>query len=116
AIAVPLARRARPSGHVDANLWASFAYFAAIGIGFMLAEIALLMRLSLALGNPAYSLMIVLSSLVGAAGLGALVSDRLPIAERPGCLLFPLLLAGVLVAIELAWPASTLARAPQATR
>jgi hypothetical protein len=116
AIALPLARRARPARRVDASLWAAFAYFAAIGAGFMLAEIALLMRLSLILGNPAHSLMIVLSSLVGAAGLGSLVSDRLPLSERPWCLLFPLVLAAVLVAVALGWPAAQLSAAPSGLR
>lgn len=116
AIAWPLARRARPSGHVDKTLWAAFAYFAAIGIGFMLAEIALLMRLSLVLGNPAYSLMVVLASLVGAAGLGSLLSDRLPLARRPWCFVYPLLLAGVLAALSLAWPSSTLSGASEGAR
>jgi spermidine synthase len=116
AIVLPLWRRARPARRVDASLWAAFAYFAAIGVGFMLAEIALLMRLSLILGNPAHSLMIVLASLVGAAGLGALVSDRLPLATRPWCFLFPLLLAAVLVAVALGWPASWLAAASSTLR
>lgn len=111
AIALPLARRARPSGHVDTSLWAALAYFAAIGVGFMLAEIALLMRLSLVLGNPAYSLMVVLASLVGAAGAGAWISDRLPLARRPWCFVFPIVLALVLIALAKLWPEAALARA-----
>jgi hypothetical protein len=116
AIALPLARRARPSGHVDRKLWASLLYFAAIGVGFMLAEIALLMRLSLVLGNPAYSLMVVLASLVGAAGAGALISDRLPLARRPWCFVFPVVLAGVLLALAELWPGAQLSGASSAGR
>jgi hypothetical protein len=111
AIALPLARRARPSGRADRSLWAALAYFSAIGVGFMLAEIALLMRLSLVLGNPAYSLMVVLASLVGAAGVGALISDRLPLARRPWCFVFPIVLAAVLIALAKLWPEAALSRA-----
>jgi hypothetical protein len=116
AIVLPLWRRARPARRVDAGLWAAFAYFAAIGAGFMLAEIALLMRLSLILGNPAHSLMIVLASLVGAAGLGSLVSDRLPLARRPWCLVFPPVLSAVLAVVALGWPAAWLSGASSAAR
>jgi hypothetical protein len=66
-IALPLARRARPAGRSNKSLWAALGYFAAIGVGFMLAEIALLQRLTLVLGHPSYSLMVVLASLIGAA-------------------------------------------------
>ena len=79
-------------------------WFAAIGVGFMLAEIALLQRLSLVLGHPTYSLLVVLSSLVGAAGLGSLLSDRLPLDRAPICFVYPVVLAAVLAAIALAWP------------
>lgn len=118
AIVFPLLRRARPQGHVDRRLVAGLAYFATIGVGFMLAEIALLQRLSLVLGHPVYSLLVVLASLVGAAGLGSLASDRLPLARRPWCYVYPLVLAAVLLAIALGWDAMAagMAGAPTATR
>jgi hypothetical protein len=104
AIVLPLFRRARPAGHVSGTLWAALCYFAAIGVGFMLAEIALLQRLSLVLGHPTYSLLVVLSSLVGAAGIGSLVSDRLPLDRAPACYVYPVVLALVLTAVALFWP------------
>jgi hypothetical protein len=58
------------------------AYFILIGAGFMCAEIGLLQRLSVFLGRPAYSLSIVLFSVILATGLGSLASDRLPLNTR----------------------------------
>jgi hypothetical protein len=100
----PLARRARPRQRHGRRLFAAFGYFAAIGVGFMLAEIALLQRLTLVLGHPSFSLMVVLASLVGFAGLGALLSDRLPLDRGVYSLAFPVVLASWLVAIALVWP------------
>lgn len=55
------------------------AWFALIGAGFMFIEIALLQRLSVYLGHPAYALGIVLFSLVLSTGIGSLICDRLPL-------------------------------------
>jgi hypothetical protein len=117
-IGLPLARRARPAGRSNRSLWAALAYFAAIGIGFMLAEIALLQRLTLVLGHPSYSLMVVLASLVGAAGVGSLLSDRLPLTRAPYCYVFPLALVLLLAALALSWHsiAPRFMAAPTATR
>ncbi|MBE7486293.1 MAG: hypothetical protein HS104_40780 [Polyangiaceae bacterium] len=103
AIALPLRSRARPEGRVDRRLVAALCYFALIGVGFMLAEIALLQRLSLVLGHPSYSLMVVLASLVSAMGVGSFISDRLPLDEKPWCYLYPVVLALLLGAVALGW-------------
>ncbi len=58
-------------------------YFSAIGMGFMLAEIALLQRFSVYLGHPIYSLSVCLFSLILASGIGSLVSDRIKL-NSPG--------------------------------
>src|SRR5215218_6168323 len=52
------------------------AYFGLIGMGFMMAEIALLQRMSVFLGHPVYALSIVLFSLILSTGLGSLASER----------------------------------------
>ncbi len=49
-------------------------YFAALGLGFILLEIAILQRFVLFLGNPTYSLSIVLFSLLVFTGMGSLLS------------------------------------------
>ena len=56
---------------------AGSVYFSLIGMGFMLAEIALLERFSVYLGHPIYSLGVCLSGLILSSGLGSLTSDRL---------------------------------------
>ena len=52
-------------------------YFIGIGLGFMLAEMGMMQQLSIFLGQPIYSLAVVLAGLILAAGLGSLASDRL---------------------------------------
>jgi hypothetical protein len=51
-------------------------YFAAIGLGFMLIEISQLQRLTIFLGHPAYSLSVVLFSLLVSSGIGSLSTAR----------------------------------------
>jgi hypothetical protein len=57
-------------------------YFSLIGMGFMLAEIALLQYFSVYLGHPIYSLGVCLFSLILASGLGSLASDWLKLNTR----------------------------------
>jgi hypothetical protein len=57
-------------------------YFSLIGMGFMLAEIALLQYFSVYLGHPIYSLSVCLFSLILASGVGSLASDRLKLNAR----------------------------------
>ncbi|MEM3084512.1 MAG: hypothetical protein QXU32_12100 [Nitrososphaerales archaeon] len=52
-------------------------YFAALGTGFMLIEVALLQRLILLLGNPTSTLAILLFTLLLAGGAGSLASTRI---------------------------------------
>ncbi len=49
----------------------TFAYFSAIGLGFMFFEIVLIQRLTLLLGYPTYSLIVTLFSLLAFSGLGS---------------------------------------------
>jgi hypothetical protein len=75
AIIIPLSPAIRSGGR--ALVYNGTAYFLLIGIGFMMAEIGLLQRMSVFLGHPVYSLSIVLFSLILATGLGSLLSERL---------------------------------------
>jgi hypothetical protein len=65
--------RSRLSGRPGGRL---ITYFAAIGVGYLAVEIALMQQLVLLLGHPAYSVTAVLVVLLIASGLGSLVSDR----------------------------------------
>lgn len=98
-IAWPLYTRAKPRGRVGTPLWAGLAYFGLIGVGFMLAEVGLLMRLSIVLGHPSYSLIVVLASLIASAGLGSYLSDRLAVDERPLCFVYPVVIAVILLGL-----------------
>ena len=51
-------------------------YFALIGVGFMMVEIALLQRMSVFLGHPVYALSVVLFSLILWTGFGSMTSER----------------------------------------
>jgi hypothetical protein len=104
AIVFPLLRRARPSGRVGARLAGALTYFAIIGVAFMFVEIGLLQRLSIVLGHPAFSLVVVLASLVASAGLGSLVSDKLPLDKPGGRVALSFVLAAILIAASEALP------------
>ncbi|MBN1591786.1 MAG: hypothetical protein JW941_00895 [Candidatus Coatesbacteria bacterium] len=54
----------------------SLLYFASIGLGFMLAEISIMQKLTLFLGHPTYSLLAVLFSLLLFTGIGSLLTER----------------------------------------
>jgi len=54
-------------------------YFMLIGLGFMLMEISLLQAFGVFLGHPIYGLSVVLFSLIIAAGLGSLISEKIPL-------------------------------------
>lgn len=76
-------------------------YFIGIGLGFMLAEMGMMQQLSIFLGQPIYSLAVVLAGLILAAGLGSLASDRMPISSALRSRAPALLSALVLVAYSL---------------
>jgi hypothetical protein len=52
-------------------------YFAAIGVGYMAIEMALIQKFGLFMGHPNYALSVVLAALLLATGLGALLSARI---------------------------------------
>jgi hypothetical protein len=76
----------------------SILYFIGIGLGFMLAEMGMMQQLSIFLGQPIYSLAVVLAGLILFAGLGSLASDRLAISSSLASRTPALLSALVLVA------------------
>lgn len=60
----------------------ALAYFACLGMGFIFVEICLIQRFVLFLGQPVYSISIVLFSILISAGLGSLVSNRFAPSKR----------------------------------
>jgi hypothetical protein len=75
-------------------------YFSLIGMGFMLAEIALVQWFSIYLGHPIYSLSVSLFSLILASGLGSLASDRLKLDVRGRLITWAVLVAVYLVVLS----------------
>jgi SAM-dependent methyltransferase len=57
-------------------------YFAGLGAGFMLAEVALVQRMHVVLGHPTYSLVVVLAGLLVATGMGSALSPRVLRSRR----------------------------------
>jgi hypothetical protein len=80
-------------------------FFSLIGMGFMLAEIALLQRFSIYLGHPIYSLGVSLFSLILASGLGSLTSDWLKLDARGKLLMWGSIVVVYLVVVDLFLPA-----------
>jgi hypothetical protein len=77
---------------------AATAYFASLGAGFMLSEVALVQRMHVVLGHPTYALIVVLAGLLVATGVGSALSSRL-VRSRPAVTRAALTAAIVLVAI-----------------
>jgi hypothetical protein len=75
-------------------------YFSLIGLGFMMAEIAMLQYFSVYLGHPIYSLGVCLFSLILAAGLGSLSSERIDIATPRTVAFWGLITGGYLLVMQ----------------
>ena len=80
-IVLPLKRWATRQSGAALTVVGGIAYFVGIGIGFMLVEMAMMQQLSIFLGHPIYSLVVVLAGLILSSGVGSLVSDRLRLAS-----------------------------------
>jgi hypothetical protein len=91
-VAAPLALTAREQRPPLVSL----LFFAAIGLGFLTLEIALIQRFVLFLGFPTYALSVVLFALLLWTGVGSLLAGR--IANRRRGLALALVIACVLIA------------------
>jgi hypothetical protein len=78
---------------------APLVYFAAIGLAFLLAEIPLIHRFILYLGQPAYAMTTVLFSLLLFSGLGSHFSPRIPARLALGLLVILLILISPVLAV-----------------
>lgn len=77
AILLPVTRWAEIPVRWDYTAMSGVVYFIAIGLGFMLTEMAMMQQLSVFLGHPIYSLIVVLTGLTLATGIGSLASEQL---------------------------------------
>lgn len=98
-LALPLAARGgrRPPFGVAVS---SAAYFAGIGLGYMVVELTLMHRLVLFLGHPTYSLTVVLVVLLLSSSLGSIFAGRWDGVVRRWQQALPLALILLLLAEE----------------
>jgi hypothetical protein len=90
----PLWRSGLPA--MDGRSFAmSVAYFALIGLGYMLIQIPFLQRFSVYLGHPTYTFSVILCSMILFTGIGSFLSDRFPVDRRPWILKLPLLIGAM---------------------
>jgi len=75
-ILLPLARFSR-KGLAVKGRGRTLLYFAALGLGFIMIEIALLQRFTLFLGQPAYTLAAILAALLVFTGVGSGLAGRI---------------------------------------
>ncbi|PYQ21774.1 MAG: hypothetical protein DMF81_14390 [Acidobacteria bacterium] len=97
-VLLPLGRGVRLRVSGGGVVGGGIAYFIAIGVAFMLVEIGLMQQLSIFLGHPIYSLVLVLAVLIFSTGLGSLASERLEVASALAARA-PALLAAPLIAL-----------------
>lgn len=74
-------------------------YFALIGMGFMLGEIALIQYFGVYLGHPVYSLGVCLFGLILSSGLGSLLSEKVKLRSRRALLVWGGTVVAYLVAL-----------------
>jgi len=93
----------KPRGGALRPYAASILYFAALGAGFMAIELTLLQYLTLMLGHPAFTLSILLFTILAAGGLGSRLSAYVP--TRVVCLTVASLSAAAAFALPRLVPA-----------
>ena len=64
----------KPEG-LSMSVFPRLFYFGSIGLGFMLVEISIMQKMTLFLGHPTYSLLVVLFSLLLFTGVGSLLTE-----------------------------------------
>jgi hypothetical protein len=95
-IGLPLVKMGRESKHKGMAPY--YAFFAGIGLGFMLVEFSQLQRLATFLGHPTYALAVVLFTVLVFSGLGSMLVEKIIDPGRPRTLLGPVVvLLGLLV-------------------
>jgi hypothetical protein len=77
-ILVPVAFTSRKGNMSMGTRWRVLGYFGLLGLGFLFAEIPLMQRFILFLGQPIYAFAAVLAAILFFSGLGSLYAPRLP--------------------------------------
>ena len=98
-ILLPLALLERRGLPIEGR-WSWLFYFAALGLGFIMVEIALLQRFLLFLGQPIYTYAVVLAGLLVFSGLGSQAAARW--SAEPDRILKRVLLCAILLVTTMA--------------
>jgi hypothetical protein len=91
-IAVPLAAGWRSLFQRQPGRLGTVLYFACLGLGYIMVEVALIARFTEPLGNPTISASILITAMLIFLGLGSLASERLMAQARRS---LPLILAAI---------------------
>lgn len=75
----------------------TIVYFAGLGLGYIMVEVGLISRFTLALSNPTISASVMIAGMLVFSGLGALVSERLFDRARIALPLILVLVAALLI-------------------
>jgi hypothetical protein len=79
-ILVPLFRYSRQGLQFN-NRWRFLSYFAFLGLGFIMIEISFIQRFTLYLGQPVYTLAVIIAGLLLFTGIGSYLSGKLDIGS-----------------------------------
>jgi len=79
-ILIPLFRYSK-QGLQFTNRWKYLSYFASLGLGFIMIEIAFIQRFTLYLGQPVYTLAVIIAGLLLFTGIGSYLSGKLDIGS-----------------------------------
>jgi hypothetical protein len=93
--------RGEGAGSGPARRWRVPIFFAALGLAFMLVEIAFIQKFVLLLGHPLYAVAVVLCAFLLSAGVGSRLSERLP--PGPWQIALPVLAIGAITLLYLAF-------------
>jgi hypothetical protein len=102
-ILLPLIRFKRRGQRV-VNRWSFLTYFACLGLGFIMIEMVLLQRFTLFLGQPVYTLAVVLAGLLVSTGAGSYKASRIREVSRWSFIPIAVLILGAIIATALLTP------------
>ncbi|RKZ37178.1 MAG: SAM-dependent methyltransferase [Gammaproteobacteria bacterium] len=98
-VPVTVLRKGRGAG-------ATFGYFGAIGLAFLMIEIAVIQKLVLVLGHPVYAVTATLAGFLVFAGIGSAASERWPEAYRHWVLVVVVVLIALAAGLLIVLPAA----------
>jgi hypothetical protein len=102
-ILVPLVRFSR-RGQRAPHRWSFLIYFACLGLGFIMIEMVLLQRFTLFLGQPIYTLAVVLAGLLVSTGAGSYKASRVSEVSRGSLIPIAVLILGAVISTALLSP------------